>query len=77
MSSSHDQDSELRGTSPRVTSDFDVYQRSQSVNQGMGERSVNEHNPFQDYVRYPNCSLTDHRFTIDSYVKSINSFWRP
>ena len=26
---------------------------------------VNEHNPFQDYVRYPNCSLTDHRFTID------------
>ncbi|GFU92773.1 hypothetical protein TNCV_3683201 [Trichonephila clavipes] len=39
--------------------------------------SVNEHNPFQDYVRYPNCSLTDHRFTIDFYVKSINSFWRP
>ncbi|GFV39900.1 hypothetical protein TNCV_1850371 [Trichonephila clavipes] len=40
-------------------------------------RSVNEHNPFQDYVRYPNCSLTGHRFTIDFYVKSINSFWRP
>ncbi|GFW98841.1 hypothetical protein TNCV_2838021 [Trichonephila clavipes] len=39
--------------------------------------SVKEHNPFQEYLRYPNCSLTDHRFTIDFYVKSINSFWRP
>src|SRR5690606_22975724 len=39
--------------------------------------SVNELNPFQNHARYPNCLLTDPRFTTEIYGNSTNSFSDP